>query len=119
MSGSARLSASDASAGNGFGFTVVLDGDTALLGAMSDDELADGAGAAYVFGRTQCVGDFDGNGIVDTCDVLAFLNAWTKLDKSADVDGNGIVDTRDVLAFLNFWHRAAEPGSLGADASGG
>ncbi|MBK7405539.1 MAG: hypothetical protein IPJ41_13135 [Phycisphaerales bacterium] len=99
----ARLEQQDSPDPNGFGFKVSVDGDSGLIGASSDDQVANGAGAAYVFGRTQCVGDFDGNGIVDTRDVLAFLNSWTKLDKAADIDGNGIIDTRDVLAFLNRW----------------
>lgn len=51
-----------------------------------------------------CVADFNGDGIVDTRDVLAFLNAWNAGAGSADIDGNGTVDTRDVLAFLNLWN---------------
>jgi len=50
-----------------------------------------------------CVGDFDGDGSVDTRDVIAFLNAWTSGDGSADVNGDGSVNTQDVIAFLNFW----------------
>ena len=50
-----------------------------------------------------CVADFNGDGSVNTQDVLAFLNAWAAGDSSADIDGNGVVDTRDVLAFLNLW----------------
>lgn len=51
-----------------------------------------------------CTADFNGDGGVDTRDVLAFLNAWTAGDSSADVNGDGVVDTRDVLAFLNLWN---------------
>lgn len=50
-----------------------------------------------------CVGDFNGDGVVDTRDVIAFLNAWSAGQASADCDGNGIVDTRDVICFLNAW----------------
>ena len=50
-----------------------------------------------------CVGDFNGDGSVNTLDVLAFLNAWAAGDSSADINGDGSVNTLDVLAFLNFW----------------
>lgn len=50
-----------------------------------------------------CVGDFNGDGTVNTLDVLAFLNAWTAGEGSADINGDGTVNTLDVLAFLNAW----------------
>jgi probable HAF family extracellular repeat protein len=50
-----------------------------------------------------CTADFNGDGGVDTRDVIAFLNAWVAGQGSADIDGNGVVDTRDVIAFLNLW----------------
>ena len=50
-----------------------------------------------------CPGDFNGDGLVDTRDVIAFLNAWVAKQASADCDNNGSVDTRDVLCFLNLW----------------
>ncbi|HZW09447.1 MAG TPA: GC-type dockerin domain-anchored protein [Phycisphaerales bacterium] len=50
-----------------------------------------------------CRADFNGDGAVNTLDVLEFLNAFADGDAGADFDGNGVVDTRDVLAFLNVW----------------
>jgi len=50
-----------------------------------------------------CVADFNGDGAVDTRDVVAFLNAWAGGDSRADVTGDGEVDSRDVIAFLNHW----------------
>ncbi len=50
-----------------------------------------------------CSADFNGDGTVNTQDVLAFLNAWSSGDSSADMDGNGEVNTLDVLYFLNLW----------------
>jgi hypothetical protein len=50
-----------------------------------------------------CVGDWNGDGSVDTRDVIAFLNEWAAGDEDADVNGDGAVDTRDVIAFLNAW----------------
>lgn len=50
-----------------------------------------------------CEADFNGDGVVNTIDVLAFLNAWTVHDARADFNGDGTIDTRDVLGFLNAW----------------
>ena len=50
-----------------------------------------------------CIGDFNGDGTVNTLDVLAFLNAWAVGDPSADINGDGYINTLDVLAFLNAW----------------
>lgn len=51
-----------------------------------------------------CVADFNGDGSVNTVDVLAFLNAWSAGEGSADVNGDGSVNTQDVLVFLNLWN---------------
>ncbi|MFG0241689.1 MAG: S8 family serine peptidase [Phycisphaerales bacterium JB054] len=50
-----------------------------------------------------CIADWNGDGSVNTQDVLAFLNAWTAGDSTADVNNDGSVNTQDVLAFLNAW----------------
>jgi hypothetical protein len=52
----AKLTASDAAAGDGFGSSVALTGDTALVGAPNDDVVAGlNAGGAYVFARSGAV----------------------------------------------------------------
>ncbi|MBK7403352.1 MAG: S8 family serine peptidase [Phycisphaerales bacterium] len=51
-----------------------------------------------------CIADFNGDGSVNTQDVLAFLNAWAAGQSSADINGDGNVNTQDVLAFLNLWN---------------
>jgi hypothetical protein len=51
----------------------------------------------------DCIADFNGDGAVNTQDVLGFLNAWSAGDSSADINGDGTVNTQDVLAFLNLW----------------
>ena len=48
-----KLVASDAHADQGFGRSVALRGDVALVGAFRDAELGNEAGAAYVFERTS------------------------------------------------------------------
>jgi hypothetical protein len=53
--------------------------------------------------RAGCDADFNGDGQVNTQDVLAFLNAWAAQDPRADFNGDGSINTQDVLAFLNAW----------------
>ena len=50
-----------------------------------------------------CAADFNGDGEVNTLDVLAFLNAWAAGGPEGDFNGDGDVNTLDVLAFLNAW----------------
>ncbi|MCW5775445.1 MAG: hypothetical protein KIS87_03230 [Phycisphaeraceae bacterium] len=50
---------------------------------------------------SSCPADFNGDTIVNTLDVLAFLNAYTAGHSSADFNGDTIINTLDVLAFLN------------------
>jgi len=55
-------------------------------------------GAAYV---SVCPADFDGDGDIDTADLLFLLAAWGTPD--GDVDGDGDTDTSDLLALLAAW----------------
>ena len=48
-----KLTASDAQAGDFFGGSVAVSGDTAVVGARSEDAEGNRAGAAYVFQRNQ------------------------------------------------------------------
>ena len=48
-----KLTASDAEAGDFFGWSVTVSGDTAVVGAYLEDAGGTDAGAAYVFGRDQ------------------------------------------------------------------
>jgi hypothetical protein len=48
----AKLLASDGETHDWFGYSVALSGDTAIIGAPSDDDNGDYSGSAYVFTRT-------------------------------------------------------------------
>jgi hypothetical protein len=95
------------------GAVTVAAGQVTVTGAQSfynEGEISgvqasiDGAAAILATGAVpSCSADFNGDGSVDTRDVLAFLNAWTQQDPASDCDGNGAIDTRDVLCFLNVW----------------
>lgn len=99
----ARLTAVDAAAGDCYGFSVSLRGYSAIVGAYLDDELWADSGSAYVLDEITCIADFNRDGVVNTLDVLAFLNAWNARELRADIDRDGTIDTRDVLSFLNAW----------------
>jgi len=45
----AKLIASDGASGDNFGYSVSLDGETALVGAYQDDDKGSGSGSAYVY----------------------------------------------------------------------
>jgi hypothetical protein len=55
----------------------------------------------YISLPTDCPADFDGDGDVDTADLLYLLAAWGTPD--GDVDGDGDTDTADLLALLAAW----------------
>ena len=48
----AKLTASDAAAGDEFGISVAISGDTAIVGSHMDDDAGSGSGSAYVFVRS-------------------------------------------------------------------
>ena len=60
-------------------------------------------GGFWAGAAKPCVGDFNGDGTVNTLDVISFLNAWAAGDSSADINGDGTVNTLDVIGFLNAW----------------
>jgi hypothetical protein len=51
-----------------------------------------------------CPGDWDGDGIVDFNDFLAFLNDFNLQIPRADINQDGAIDFNDLLAFLNFFN---------------
>ncbi|QKK06846.1 MAG: hypothetical protein HND58_00825 [Planctomycetota bacterium] len=57
-----------------------------------------------VVADSGCAGDFNGDGDVNTLDVLDFLNAWNAGDASGDFNEDGNINTLDVLDFLNAWN---------------
>jgi len=50
-----KLLASDGAAGDNFGYSVSLSGDTILVGAFGDDDNGNGSGSVYVFTRTGTI----------------------------------------------------------------
>jgi len=93
----AKLTASDGAASDYFGYSVSIDGDTALVGAERDTNINGvGAGSAYMFGRKhECCIDIDSitGGFYDTPPTLT-VNAILK--------NTGILDCTDVVWEFTF-----------------
>ena len=73
---------------------------------LTPSEIAALGGAdadGIVFTAAPCPPDFNGDGIVNTQDFIAFLNAWVAREARADWNNDGIVNTQDFIAFLNEW----------------
>lgn len=58
-----------------------------------------------VYGCESRPGDYNGDGDVNTLDVLDFLNDWNAGDPKADWNNDGSINTQDVLSFLNDWNQ--------------
>lgn len=71
------------------------------------------AAAVYVAQRPQqmqgraeeSVGDFDGNGTVDSLDYNTFLQLFERKDTSADLDKSGQISSLDLNLFLSLMER--------------
>lgn len=87
---------------------VILEG-AAVSGVFAIENLPAGFAITYEADRVvvsignPCFADFNGDGIVNTQDFLAYLNAWAAGDPRADTNGDGTVNTIDFLAYLNLW----------------
>ena len=78
----AKLTASDASSDQWFGYAVSLQGDQALIGAARDDEMIYNSGAAYVF-------EFDGSYWTETAKLMAADAAHAdNLGSAVSLSGN-------------------------------
>jgi hypothetical protein len=67
-----------------------------VVGLATDIELLE-----FTEEQPPCPWDFDGDGDVDTADLLFLLGAWGT--PNGDVDGDGDTDTADLLALLAHW----------------
>ncbi len=74
-----------------------------LVGWVYEPRVSVGALVPELFTLDPCPADFSRDGVVDTRDLRAFLNAWAAGEPRTDANRDGVVDTRDVLEFLNLW----------------
>jgi len=52
---------------------------------------------------TGPIADWNGDGVVNTADLLAFLGDWSAGDPAVDLNNDGAIDTRDAVIFLRAW----------------
>jgi len=61
--------------------------------------------SAFNLGRMTftgvCEADFNGNGVADLGDIVAFVVAFTGGEPSADLDGDGVLDLDDLTLFIS------------------
>ncbi len=100
---------------NGDGtYTVHLATESAPPGSRGVDRylvlLDDGQGTrpVIVMPRPELrivptIADWNGDGVVDTRDLIDFLSDFAAKDPSADLNGDTTIDTRDAFIFLNAW----------------
>ena len=75
--------------------------------APAEDELTD-EGQQFIEDNFPtppdiCEADWNNDGLVNTQDVIGFLNDWAGEHYRADWNVDGIIDTRDFIAYLNDW----------------
>ena len=85
-----KLTASDAAAGDEFGVSVAVAGDTAVIGAFLHDDAGLSSGSAYVF---SLGGDSDGDGILDAVDNCPTVFNPDQQDSNVDGFGDACVST--------------------------
>ena len=103
-----KLSASDGSANDVFGYSTSISGNAILIGAFYDDDNGENSGSAYVYNieeATVCPGDATGDLVVDVVDFSQLLIDFGQSGPglSADFNGDNIVDVQDFsILLVNF-----------------
>ena len=90
----AKLTASDAAIEDQFGFSVSIEGDTAVVGAFADDDAGSFSGSAYVFELAELTPQEAIQVLVG--DVIA-LNLKTGIENSLDAKLDAVVQAIDDL----------------------
>ncbi|MCA9283643.1 MAG: hypothetical protein KDA22_00400 [Phycisphaerales bacterium] len=112
----AYLKASNTEEGDRFGRFVAVSGETAVVGADSENSAATGvngdqanntaenAGAVFVFTLSDLLpADLNGDGSIDGADLGLLLADWGVLGGDADLNGDGVVDGTDLGLLLSDW----------------
>ncbi len=79
-------------------------GDTELWIRVGSVGIGDGYSAviqpAPAYTAFASLADFDGNGVLDLADIIAFITAFNTADFAADLTGDGILDLADLTLFI-------------------
>ncbi len=116
LSEETKLLAFDGNAGDAFGRSTFISGETIVIGAPQCDDMCPGdpdcnSGSAYVFemGSAPCPADLTGDDQVNIDDVFAVLGLWGDCDDpcppycDGDLTEDCIVNIDDIFAILGEW----------------
>ncbi|MCH8152715.1 MAG: FG-GAP repeat protein [Planctomycetes bacterium] len=102
-----KLTASDAALSDNFGGRVSLDGETAIIAAVLNDDNGSNSGSAYVIGGLS---DCNNNGVLDLCDIADGDSdddnnngIPDECECPWDLNANGSVGVSDLLSLLASW----------------
>lgn len=122
----AKFVPADAAAGDGIGYSVAIDGDTAVVASVSDDDAGSNSGSAYVFVRSGGVWSQQAKLVAGDADVGDNFGTWIDVDgdtvivgAAGDNDG-AIVNTGSAYVFTRSattWSQQAK--LVAADAAAG
>jgi len=65
--------------------------------------------SAEILGDEDCFVDCNGDTVINSLDVLCFLNLYTAQDPAADCNGDTVINSLDVLCFLNLYNNPPCP----------
>lgn len=99
-----KLKADVPGAGDNFGTSLAVFGDTIAVGAPDHTALGSQSGATYVFKTLcpdSCVADIDGDGTLAVNDLEAWISAYQCGSANADQNGDGYITPADFTAWIN------------------
>ncbi len=105
------LRAIDQQNGDSFGFGVDIDNQTAMVGALAEDQLATDAGAIYLFNHDLDLDRLPDIGETNTGSFNTPLDSGTD-PGNPDSDGDGLLDGEEVAIFLT------DPNTADQDSDG-
>ncbi|MCB9838539.1 MAG: hypothetical protein H6813_04305 [Phycisphaeraceae bacterium] len=105
-----KLNAIGGGAFANFGSAVAITGTNLFVGAAAFDEVGLDAGASYLFdaagGLVGCVGDLNGDGVIDTADLGSLIGVFGGSSPAGDLNCDGVVDTADLGIMLGLFGSA-------------
>ena len=69
----------------------------------SPEVYSDPATVVILVTEGECPVDFDGNGLLDLSDVVAFVTLFQADDPLVDFDGSGLLDLNDIVTFITLF----------------